>query len=346
MRAHLVLLVLGVGACASQPQPRAPSMPALNTPSTDVRMLSESALFTDIVALAQLLQARGAEQSGAACQLRALDRGWRVSADFAPGVQQLPDARSFEGPLPTSPVLVLTRWGQIGSGTPFAALSHIALGPDDRVAVVWLADAGLHVRATHKAIGGDPVQLEQLPTAFARHFADGVDGILLSADPRQPLYEIARALWVLGQMHSHVGLAVALPENTKVARPETTRSLTRPCNEPSGQITTGTLADDVIREHLKPLIATTQQCYESTVAKRLGRGELMVELRIDADGRTRACTVSDTIGDDDLARCVLSGADQLRFTRPDPPGDVFVQVPLKLTPKRPATQRPVCNQQG
>ena len=354
MRCCLIFVLLSIGACgANRPHAELPKQPKLEVGErpSDGRTLSREALFADLVAVASVAQQTDTESNAGPCLMQSTADGdyWHVGADFASPIRPIPKAPKLDADMLRSnrdAIVLVTRWSTVGQGRPYIALTALPVGDLDRVAFVIQTEEGLWLRATHKPIPtavSIHFDLEELPARIKTAFPHGVEAIFVTADRNRPITEVAALLWTLGKLHPHVGIALALPKGTKL--PQKAQKKMNPkirCASRS-QAAEGSLAIDALKRGIAPLPEAVKRCYESTAAKTMKGGKIVVEFAIDLQGRPDACIDYDEIENNAFNTCVLSHARELRFEAPSPAGRVLVAIPFVLEAKRPKTQTPVCD---
>ena len=322
-------------------------------PSKNIRTLSDAAVFADLVEVAAITQQAGSESDESPCMLQPIDEGrqWYIGVDFASAIRLLPRAPDLDRKSlhqGSNRVRIVTRWSTLGAGRSFTALSNLPLRKTDRAALLVQTENGLLLRATHRELAQEdlkPFELNELPSRIRSALPDGVDAVFVTADRDTKLKEMARVLWTLGELHPRVGLAAALPVGTKLApseiqKPEDKRLLCSPLTEKKE----GSLDMDALQRGVKPLRSAATSCYESTAARSIKSGKVVVELRIDVNGVPSACIAEDEIRDSALNVCVLSYARALRFEQPSPSGQVIVALPFSFSATLPTAQKPICSE--
>lgn len=103
----------------------------------------------------------------------------------------------------------------------------------------------------------------------------------------------------------------------------------------------GSLPPEAIRSVVRDALPELRFCFEWQLSlhPELG-GRLVMELTIDEDGVVSSAHVAeDLLADETVSRCFSHVIGQLRFPRPDPPGEVLVRYPFVLS-GAPAAREP------
>jgi hypothetical protein len=357
-------------ACASAPsaQPAGTTAPptpppAESAPPLDLRVLGLHATFADLVGAARVLIRDGRGDSNAGCLLTT-DRdtaAFKLAADLMPALDVLPDVPiDLDAQLQRTPgpARVLTAWGPAGHGEPELALTSFTALPAEYargpVVVLVVTDAGVYVRFGNTQVSDEA----RGPLPIERAVSRAVDAPMLklpgnenatfyvTAEAGVPLATLAQLLYLLPVDNANA-LAIVLPAGTKLPAPPPPAPSADSCpdglpdldeNEPLGD-----LDRSAIVAALGPLQDAASECMRNATGVGRAGGKLVLALRVGRDGSVpRACTYSDPIGDVALATCVLSGARQLRFPPPNPPGSLDVLLPLSLSPIGPQRQQGLC----
>jgi hypothetical protein len=349
------------GAVATDVAPALPDEPIAEPvpPRPEgARAIEPPASYSSIVSAARVLDERSEADSEEDCMLRRPSREgwpWILALDIAAAVRPLPeapadlDARLDGSP---SPVLVITRWGQLGSRSFELALAMISNTPprvDEAAVVLALSNRGVYLRRTDRLVSAGrtaPIPIGELSTRLEGELEAG-QLVIVTAEAEitaEQLWGLLRAL----PASARVGLAVALGEEIQVPDPPplpTDRGAgvcleglpALPSDAERGQLET-----PLIVGAMRPFQVAARQCLtEATMASAPG-GRVEVAMRIGPEGVVgEACLSQDEIGDTLLRDCLLRAARSLRFPRPDPAGFIDLSLPLLL---QPAIQSALCEE--
>lgn len=336
-------------------EPAADAAPE-DPPPGGPRALGAPMTFATLVTAANVLDERGEVGSEADCMLRRPERAewpWILEAEIAAAVRPLPeppddlDARLIDS---TSPVLAITRWGQIGSrsyGVAVAAFTNAPPTLDQPATVVIATNRGAYVRLTDRLVSAGrtrPVDLSALSGEIA-NVADEGQMIYVTAEAVVPLERLRSLLAVLPE-GSPVALAVALGDEIRVPDPPEPPPDRGTGLCPDGlpelaEAEQGELETTLIVGALGPLRAAVQDCMAQAAGTRAAGGLVELTMRIGPEGRvTDACLISDEVGGTELRTCLIRAAQATPFPAPRPTGSVDVRLPLRL---QPSYQRALCD---
>lgn len=95
----------------------------------------------------------------------------------------------------------------------------------------------------------------------------------------------------------------------------------------------GQLSESEINSVMRRQLKSLRDCYESALKRnRQLSGKLVIKFEIEDSGRTQNVDFEDdTLGSDDVRRCIAQRAKYWRFPKPDG-GSVFVAYPIVFTP--------------
>lgn len=332
----------------------APSLPP-EPPPTGPRAIDQPATFAGLVTAANTLTERGEGSTESACLLRRPQRRgwpWILEAEVAASVRPLPEPpEDLDARLAVSgqPVLVITRWAQLGLRSYDIALASFTDAPPtlgQPAEVLLLTDRGLYRRRTDQRVSAGRFGPRPLPERGAP-ILDLEEGLLVfvTAEAGVPLGRLRRLLAALPE-GSHVAFATALGEEIRVPDPPPTPPDrgTGLCPDglpapPPGSVMGQIGAEQVIGA-LDPLRQRARACFETEVPTQAPGGLMTLMIRIGPDGGvSETCLLEDDLGGTALRNCVLEAARASRFPAPQPEGYVDVQIPLRF---QPTYQRALC----
>jgi hypothetical protein len=362
-RTLLIVGIVGAVGCSGsdrrvsepiQTEPEVDAAPS-EPPPTGPRVIELPGTYGGLMSAASVLEDRGEGASPQECMLRSPEhRGWPwiLEAEISASVRPVPpppgdlDARLVDS---AQPVLVITRWGQIGSRSfdvALAAITSAAPLPDQGSAVLLLTDRGVYLRRTDQRVSMGRTAPRPLPERGAS--IEGLEEgtmIYVTAEADVPLTQLRRLLAALPEGASVV-FAVALGQEIRVPDPpplpedRETGLCPEGLPDPSEGTVRGELEAPLVIGALGPLRTRARECLETAVATRSPGGRVELMIRIAPDGQVSdACLGSDELGGTELRNCLIEAALATRFPVPRPQGFVDVQLPLRL---QPSSQRPLC----
>jgi hypothetical protein len=359
----LLVALLALGCGGSEPRPVEPRLSATpgpepepaEAPPSGPRAIGPTSSFGDLVAAASVVDDRGEGASSHDCMLRRPERQgwpWLLEADVASSVRPLPappedlDARLV---VSQQPVLVLSRWGQIGSrafDVAVAMFTNAPPLPSQETVVLILTNRGRYRRLADRRVSAG--EIEPVSASEATGAIPDVSGsamVVVTAEAGVPLADVARVLAALPD-GARVAFAVPLGEEIRVPDPPEPPADRDTGMCPDGlpelplDALRGTLARDQIVAALGPLRDRARQCLETSAGTRAAGGLAEVMMRVGPDGSViEACVVNDELGGTELRHCLIQAAREIRFPAPDPSGHVDMSLPLRLTP---TYQRAMC----
>ncbi len=305
------------------------------------RDLRPDASFADLVAAARRQDELRDQDSSAGCLLR-LGPPARLEADLAAAVRPLPEPPpALEERL--GEVAVLTRYEAFGRADAPLQLAAFTTSRPPRgraVGVLAITRSALFLGRT-----GAGERFRELDRARLATLDDGVSALFVTADAGVSVRRLAEVLAALGPMAGRVGLAVALPEGVRRPEGELPEDETAPlCElpEPSDE-GVGELARDALARGVAPLGERVPACTGGTSGAGARGGRVVLQFRVDADGRVReACVVEDETDDGVLRACLLRAARELSFPAPVG-GSLDVALPLSIRPADAFQQRALCD---
>ena len=312
-------------------------------PPEPSRWLESDADFSSIVELAR----RDLPSQASGCLLAGpKDDEWYVGALFTSPLQPLPKVASDlftqvmrEG----GSIVLLTQHGQLGSaGMSFVALTEIDVQPDDTPHVLAITPSGVFLRVVGKNKDQAPITLTDLGTVLTQDTISN-NPLYVTADASTPLRVIAHALRAaMNGGATQVGFAVALPEGTRLPKvePQTVSGLA--CGELKSDKADGNLNPTQIRNGLLPLKGEAQRCYDSLSYADQYTGATMLRVMISADGTVEEACIADDGPSAMIDRCLVQGAQRLRFPKPSPSGRVVFEAPFRFSPQPRAQPLAVC----
>lgn len=334
-----------------------PDAAAEPPPAPGPRGVAEPATFGALVTVANALDERGEPDSGAGCLLERPERRgwpWTLEANVSAAVRPLPaapddlDVRIGESP---APVLVVTRWGQIGARNYDVALASFTDAPPlpgAPATVLAATNLGVYVRFTDRLVSAGrvgPIGPSELDAEVAAACAPG-QIVYVTAEAGVGLDRLRRLLAVVPES-SPVALAVALAEEIRIPDPPPPPPDRGTGLCPGGLpalprgARRGQLESTLVSGALGPLRDAVQGCMERSAGTRAAGGLIELTLRVGPDGTVSdACLLSDELGGTELRDCLLRAARATRFPQPMPAGSVDLALPLRL---RPAYQRTLCD---
>ena len=316
--------------------------PQARTPApTSPRDLAANATFADLVAAARRQDDLRDQDSTAGCLLRAV-ASYRLEADLAAAVRPLPEApTSIDTRLES--VAVLTRYGTIGNAD--ASLGLVAFTttqPSDHAeaAVLIVQRTDLFVARTS---GGSA---RAITTRELEALDDGHLLLFVTATAGTSVGDLSSVLRAIpASFAGRVGLAVALPQGTRLAAPPSAAEA--PANEAICALSEteeapGELSVEAIRLGVQPLVARAEACVGASEGRGALGGRVVLSMRIGASGEvSEACISEDATGDGVLRACLVHAARALAFAAPTS-GSVDVALPLVLAPGLAHRQRAIC----
>lgn len=345
--ALLASLTLGCGGpnevlpVHTTPTPRQ-ARPEARTPTpTSPRDLAADATFADLVAAARRQDDLRDQDSTAGCLLR-VGASYRLEADLAAAVRPLPEAPTSIDTRQES-VAVLTRYGTIGNAD--ASLGLVAFTTTQpaehaEAAVLIVQRTELFVARTSggRARSIAARELETLDDGHLLLFVTATAGTSVG-----DLSSVLRS--IPASFAGRVGLAVALPQGTRLAAPPTAAEA--PPSEAICALTEteeppGELSVEAIRLGVQPLVARAEACVGASEGSGALGGRVVLSMRIATSGAvSEACISEDATDDGVLRACLVRAARALVFTAPTE-GSVDVALPLVLAPGVAHRQRPIC----
>lgn len=320
------------------------------------RALDAQGTFESLVTAVRVLEDRDEGDSESPCALQRPTREgwpWQLRLDTAAAVRPVPqtpedlDTRLDGSP---SPVLVLTRWNQLGSRSyevALALLSNTPARPDEAGLVLSLTNRGVYWRWTDRLVSAgrtSPLSMSELERRFEDEFELG-QLVVVTAEAGVALTELVELIEGIPE-GSRVALAVALDAAIRIPEPPEP-ALDRgaglcpdglppmPVDEPHGQ-----LEPALIVGSLYPFQVAVRRCLTEATMMRSPGGRVEIAMRINADGLVgQACAVSDEVGGTLMRDCLLRAARSTHFPHPDPAGYVDVELPIML---QPTVQEPLC----
>ena len=364
-RALFLMLSLVMGCSGTERPPvetpaieeSAPSVDAApeEPPPSGPRAISQPATFGDLVQAASVLDERGEGGSSSECLLsRPSRRGWpwMLDADVASSVRPIPaapddlDARLVRT---GQPVLVVSRWGQIGVRSYDIALASITSAPPlpgQPSAVLLLTGRGYYLRSTDRRISAGRISPRPIPARGSR-IEEIEEGslVFVTAEAGVLLDDLRRLLAALPD-NTPVSLCVALEADIRIPDPPEppVERDTGMCPDglppPSEELPAGGLDRTLLVGALGPLRDRARLCLESAAGTRAAGGRVEVMMRIGAEGRVvDACLRTDELGGTEMRHCLIEAARATRFPVPRPAGHVDVSLPLRLMP---SYQQAIC----
>jgi hypothetical protein len=350
----------GPSSGASEPEPDGATVAVDAAPEEPrpggTRAIAEPATFAGLVSAASTIDDRGEPDSGHDCLLGPPARPgwpWIFEADVSAAVRPLPappddlDPRLSESP---APVLVVTRWGQIGARTyelALAAFTNAPPLPGRPATVVVATNRGAYVRHTDRLVSGGQIEPIEASAVAERVAAAAEPGqlVYVTAEAGIGLDRLRRLLAVVPES-SPVALAVALREEIRIPDPPAPLPDRQTGLCPAGLpalprgAARGQLEQSLVVGALGPLRAAVRDCMSTAAGTRAAGGLVELTLRIGPDGAvTDACLLSDELGGTPLRDCLIRAARATRFPQPMPAGSVDLALPLRL---QPSYQRALC----
>ena len=309
-------------------------------PAASPRDLAANATFADLVAAARRQDDLRDQDSTAGCLLR-VGASYRLEADFAAAVRPLPEAQvSLDTRLDS--VAVLTRYGTIGNvDASLGLVAFTTTQPADHAEAAVLIVQRTEVFVARTS-GGRARAIEASAIAA---LDDGHTLLFVTATAGTSVGDLSSVLRAIpASMAGRVGLAVALPQGTRLAAPPTTAApeSTAICTLSETEEALGELSVEAIRSGIQPLVARAEACVGASEGRGALGGRVVLSMRIGTSGEVREACISEDATDDGVLRaCLIRAARALAFAAPTE-GSVDVALPLMLAPGQAHQQRAIC----